>query len=265
VIIGGILIAFAVDATWERHQARSELRVALTAARSDIAASQAQLSNYWLRWDKQILVSSITLLALAHDVTIEEVPPPGPERLAWIDPAVDQIALEMREAVVIEGRRVVVADSVLGQVLLAPTFDPSLPGVVALLDGGLLPLAEDQSLVRALAQLPGQLADLADEEQQAREHVQSGLAPALSAGNDLAHVHLFTFWGGLGFSGAEGGSPVEQRHVGMTEIRVSQRLVNELATRVKLAWAVDVTARQVNHAFLRLIELLDEELGRTAS
>ncbi len=265
VIVGGILIAFGVDAAWERRQARLELTAALTAARSDLASSQAQLSRYWLPWDEQVLVATITLLASVTDIAIDEAPPPGPDRLEWVGPAMDQLAAGLPEVVLTDDRQILVPDSLLGQALLAPTLDPSLPAVMALLDSGLLGLAEDEVFARALSELPGQLEDLADEEEQARAHVWSDLVPVLSSGNNVAHVNLFSFWGALGFSEPGANGPLEERHRGVTEIRVSQRLVNELATRVKLTAGVEFTAREVNQRLLNLVQLLDEELAGSAS
>jgi hypothetical protein len=246
VIVGGILIAFGVDAAWERRQARLELTAALTAARSDLASSQAQLSRYWLPWDEQVLVATITLLASVTDIAIDEAPPPGPDRLEWVGPAMDQLAAGLPEVVLTDDRQILVPDSLLGQALLAPTLDPSLPAVMALLDSGLLGLAEDEVF-------------------QARAHVWSDLVPVLSSGNKVAHINLFSFWGALGFSEPGANGPLEERHRGVTEIRVSQRLVNELATRVKLTAGVEFTAREVNQRLLNLVQLLDEELAGSAS
>ena len=102
VIVGGILIAFAVDASWDRAQATSDLKTSLAAARTDLAASQVQLSENWFRWDEQIAVSAITVLTLAYDVAIEEPPPPGGDRRAWIGRVEAQLAAGVQRSALLE-------------------------------------------------------------------------------------------------------------------------------------------------------------------
>ena len=255
VIVVGILIAFSIDAAWDRYKAGTALRESLVSVRDDLARSQTLLVNSWIPWHAGVAASSVSFLWLVET----GAPPPFSSSTPgeWYRQSAVEAATALLRAPEREDRVVLVADSLISRTLFTPTFDPSVPSLTAMTNGGELALIENRDLRAALAEIPSLLLDLADEEVLARDHVVARLETAISSSSSLSHIGVL---GGSQWVRGRQFTISEDLLRHSSEIRATKDLANALALRVQQAHAVWGTAVRVHDRIESVISMLDEEL-----
>lgn len=139
VIVASILLAFAVDAAWERRGEGQRREALLVALDRDLVAVEAEMARV------------------------------GESRARARDAAAEVLSRvqrgEVRESAESELRQLV------WDLTYPPTFDAPLGAVAALLAGGNLELLADSALARSITSLPAAVADLDREQSRAADYV----------------------------------------------------------------------------------------------
>ena len=260
-IVTGILLAFSVDAAWNRHRANSDLDESLMSIKEDLLRSQTDLDGIWIPWHAGISTSSMSFLSwvrFGNDSIFARSTDGVDDSYANIVAATRALLRGPDSG----ASTVLVPDSIIARTLFTPTFDPSVSAVEAALGNGALSLLENRELREGLAALPALLGDLADEEIQARDHARSRLAPILNSSAQLDHIQTIDgeFW----FNEVSVMPVPIPREVfeHSSEVEVTRSLKNELALRVQLSFAAWGTAVWVSDTLRSLIALIEEELGQ---
>jgi len=240
-IVFGILIAFWIDAAWDRRQEREAEQEILASLESDLQSSLDGLRSHWLPMHGGALRATVEVLSRALEL------PPGALDLSRgaaagggqpVDSAQGAAyAHEFYESALatIPERRaptvgeVTLPDSLIGAALTTATYDPTVASLDALVTGGDLNRIRDRRLRAALSALPGQLADAQDEERTARDHVDRRLRPLFEAAGDMTTVNL-VHWTWL-----EPFAPGASR---LVTLRLSRELLGALALRIPQQVAV---------------------------
>jgi len=150
VIVASILLAFALDAWWDRRQLRDEahdLHVALLAEFQEAAVEVERAVD----WNRGVVAAADTVLDQLGN-------PPGASQVS--------------------------AGSV-GALIRTPTTDPQDGNLTALLSSGDFGLVRGGALREAIADWPAALRDLQEEEIAAKTFVHEELVPFLAAAIDL--------------------------------------------------------------------------------
>ncbi|MDH4107614.1 MAG: hypothetical protein OEW35_04810 [Gammaproteobacteria bacterium] len=172
-IVFSILLAFSIDAWWERRSDAEQARALANGLRADFEASQAQVGR-WLAGNRRMHESSAELLR------------------------------RMREAEV--GSVIDIPARLLSGTVGAPTYSPTDSTYEAALSSGRIRLITSDELHDALARWRQQLADTAEDELLLREIVVHHLVPDLAKQVRLGGVFEFDnlvgwFMGGAGTLG----------------------------------------------------------------
>jgi hypothetical protein len=157
VIVASILLAFALDAWWDRRGERVWERAQLEALHGEFTENHIDLSSA-LEVHELVRARSDSLIEYLRQTRF--------------------------------GTSVEVADTVLAAVLITPTYDPALGTLGALLTSGDLSRIRNQRLVALLARWPGAVEDVTEDEQSVVRHVQTQLVPLLGSRVDLAEVQV---------------------------------------------------------------------------
>ena len=163
VIVGSILLAFAIDAWWQEREERRIETTLLNNLRSDMLASQEQLEQ-WITGNSRILDSAEGFLSLL--------------RAAQRD---SEVSVPFRNVV-----------GVLG----TPTYSPTESTINAAVSSGQIELIANPRIRAALASWQYQLEDTRADELYRRDITRTQLLPALSAQTRLGDAftqHLAFF------------------------------------------------------------------------
>lgn len=153
VIVVSILLAFAIDAWWNRVQERDDERRALVALRGEF-------------------IANLTHLRTVHDVH---------DRFAQrLDELVGRVLSEP------QGRVIQVSDSVLLPLVSFRTADPAVGTLNILLASGRIGLIRSEDLQQALAGWPAVLEDAAEDEALIRDFIYDQLIAGLGGNMDVA-------------------------------------------------------------------------------
>jgi hypothetical protein len=252
VVVLGILIAFAVDAAWEGRSERLSERETINALEADFRSSVDLLEARWLVIHRKA-VDATDALMWALQVGAEW---PGSPMDMSFDEYIDQFVVPVsRRNVEPRTWTVEVPDSLLGQTLITPTYDPTLASLEALRASGRLNVIRSRALRDALAEFPSLLADASDEERMSRDHVLNQLRPQLARATSMVRAELIrSHW-------------VEFEHdalppevlENLRPITASVELVNVLATRSNIASDALYELIGVRDAMLRILELIEAE------
>lgn len=155
VVVGSILLAFGIQASWESREQRDLRAATLEGLLVDFDGTSSYLAaivdaNQWRVESHQLLISAL-----------QDSPNQSP---------------------------VLVADSILVAVLTYPTYNPPRVSVEMALASGHLTTMEDQPLRRLLAQWLRQLDDTAEDEIRAAELVENEIAPLLASTPGLGEL-----------------------------------------------------------------------------
>jgi hypothetical protein len=153
VIVGSILLAFAIDASWEARSDRVQERVLLAALAEDFRIAREEFA--------EVRVAHRTVLG-----------------------AMEQLLTWGESGTVPEEQRAQV-DTVLSRVFWRETFDPPMGTVATILGSGRLDLLESQELVTALTRWTAVVEDFKELETAGTEHFYQTLYPFLSTNLNL--------------------------------------------------------------------------------
>lgn len=254
-IVFGILIAFWIDAEWQRRQGLEEEQEILAALESDLQASLDGLRGHWLPMHFGALQATGDMLERALDL------PEGTMDFSELSSlSVDSATMsrdaggdtgsfltDVSERSLAARGEVTLPDSLIGASLVTATYDPTVASLNSLLDEGGLTRIRDRQLRVALSSLPGQLADAQDEERAARDHVDRRLRPILESSANMTVVNL-VHWNWL-----ESSAP---RPSGLVEVRLSRELLGALALRIPQQAAVVTELSFFANALEQTLELL---------
>lgn len=253
MVVASILIAFAVDAGWDRYQEAREEHQILLDLRDDFGASLAGLEERWLPLHQGALDATRDLLWLTagNDGSYPRGPWSGPE------PWLREFALRMQDSAPVDASRtVVVPENLVGKALLTATYDPTLATLDTLLQSAALEKISDRALRQALAEMPADLADLADEERLARAHVYEQLRPLLQGTTDIVVAEV------IGYGWIEADPPLPALATDRTlALPVTRELRNVLAARNLTQGGVRSEARALAASMREILTLLDEQLA----
>jgi hypothetical protein len=155
VIVGSILLAFALDTWWDERSEKAEELAVLENLREEFSAAEAQFEFYF-GWHQRIEAS------------------------------VGQTLEDAREALGAGRTRITIPDTALALAYLAPTFDPRLGTLEGLLSSGRLRVLRNRELRHALAAWNGLLREATEEETKALRHVADHLDPVLRTRMDVS-------------------------------------------------------------------------------
>lgn len=144
-IVGGILLAFSIDAGWEKYQEVREARTTLIGLQDEFEFHRSELTRHGERW-KEVRSQVGRLLAAAG----EPAPPPP-----------------------------VVMDTLVLAAVSATSFDPRTGALDALIASGQLDLIEDEALRIKLAAWEGVVEEVRDNEMAMRDFVLGTFIPYL--------------------------------------------------------------------------------------
>jgi hypothetical protein len=196
VIVGSILLAFALDAWWDNRNREDELRGQL-----EVVAREMQSAG-----------EALQRALGAHDLNAH-------------------LAEHLTSAVggVAEGSEVVVSDTLVGPLLPQVTADVTTGSLDAFVAAGGLELIEDVDIRRHLLEWPTQIQDLLDDETYLRNFIAADLASYLRANSTVANAELQSIPWLMGRFGA--GPQVDPDLLGTVTLRREQQLMNLLAAR----------------------------------
>lgn len=146
-IVASILLAFAIDAWWQRRSERHQGRRLAAGLAEDFAISQTHAKR-WLAGNRRILEASSALLARIGET------PDGGELVVPLEMIVGAIG--------------------------APTYGPTDATLAAAISSGQIELIKDPELRNALAMWRQQIDDTREDELLIREIVVEQLVPALA-------------------------------------------------------------------------------------
>ena len=197
VIVGSILLAFALDAWWDNRNREDELRIQLQVVADEMESARQALQN----------------VLAAHDWNAH-------------------LAEHLRAALVQvpEGSEVVVSDTLVGPLLPQATADVTTGSLDAFIASGGLELVQDPEIRRILLAWPTRIQDLQDDEIYLRNFAAADLASYLREHAPIANAELLST--PVLLNRLAGGPPVDPELLGTVALRREQQLVNLLAARV---------------------------------
>lgn len=196
VIVGSILLAFALDAWWDDRSREAELREQL-----DVVAREMESA-------REALQRALD----AHEANAH--------RAEQLTSALSRVS---------EGSEVVVSDTLVGPLLPQVTADVTTGSLDAFVASGGLELIEDMDIRRELLRWPTMIEDLLDDEIYLRNFAAADLASYLRAHADVANAERWSIPWLLGRAGV--GPPVDPERLGTVTLRREQHLMNLLAAR----------------------------------
>lgn len=193
VIVFSILLAFAIDAWWDRRTEMIEESIALQDLQVELQQNLDAINNIWSNRQLPYFVSSIEILRAIHGL-----PPLGGEifdgALAklratsdWSETLMSFYVSHALEPIV---RRQLLASPVeistrfISRAGRSATYGPSLASLDVLFQSGSVGRIQDPELRSRLSALPLELNDLRDEENLLMDYVWREVRPALNAASD---------------------------------------------------------------------------------
>lgn len=149
VIVGSILLAFAIDAWWEERVNRKEERVALSGLHTEFQNSTTRLGTSSTR-----LASATEIYNLFQSHQDQDLP-------------------------------LSISNTLIVSMLGVPTFDKVTPVLDGLIQSGNLRLIQNQEVLSSLAVWQRDLIQLSESQQNSRRATYEVLIPALSARGNL--------------------------------------------------------------------------------
>jgi hypothetical protein len=196
VIVGSILLAFALDAWWDRQNRHDELR-----EQSAVVAREMQSAS-------EALQQALN----AHDLNAH---------------LAEHIASTLQE--VAEGSTVPMSDTLVGPLLPQVTADVTTGSLHAFIAAGGLELIEDPDIRVELLGWPTRIEDLKDDEIYLRNFAAADLVSYLRANYPVANAELLSL--SILRSKFAGGPPVPSSRLSTIALRREQQLLNLLAAR----------------------------------
>lgn len=196
VIVGSILLAFALDAWWDNQSRLGDLREQATVVADEMTSARAALQ------------SSLD----AHDL-YAGVASHLAETLRSVDPGAD----------------VIVHDTLIASLLPQATADVTTGSIEAFIEAGGLELIDDRAIREAMLGWTTRIEDLQDDEIYLRNFDAADLARHLRMNYDIANAERWSIqWLRARFGAA---SPVDPDELGSVALRHEPQLLNLLAAR----------------------------------
>ena len=221
VIVASILIAFALDASWEAYRQSQEERTILEGLRVDFTTSGRDL-DAWLNGHRGMDVLASELLQLLRSA--------GP------------------------GSTAVVPVSTLYPLVAAFTYDPTTGSLDALLSSGRLEIIGNQELRAELAGWPAAIGDARAEEAGLQEFVAGDLHQTVTELVDLVEIALIR---PVAFFPQDLPSEITDS---VEPFQVTQPVLNAVAKRVGDNQATIRDLMIARERIDRILALIDEEL-----
>jgi len=195
IVVLSILIAFGLDATWERVSRHSALRGQLPSVISEMRASRAALDLAIRAHERQGRIAG-GLAAMLRAT-------PAPHAVS-------------------------VSDTLVGPLFPQFTMDLSTSALESFIEAGGLDLLAEADLRDALLAWPTEIDDARDDEIFLRTYPAAQLASYLRENFDVGAAELR---GGPWLRATSTGQPVTDLEIGVTMLRADQSLFNLLASR----------------------------------
>lgn len=227
-----ILIAFAIDAWWDRHQEQQRENEILMGLRTDFQSS------------RQGLVSRQALARRMAEGTADFL----------------ELTRDHRDSELIN-----VPDSVVLSVLGGPTYEPATNTLDSAIASGEIELLNDDELRSELANWRRILADTGEDEREVRRITNEQLVPLLSRSLDLRPYFeaLLPWSGGDPFApGRLIGSHSRTEPMGQTSIVVDTELIAALSLRKFYVEFAAADLEELLGSLDRSVERLDAQLGK---
>ena len=224
VIVGSILLAFALDAWWDTSRARTQETATLQSLHEDFVNARSS-ADFFLGLEGRMTVAVATLLDAARQGRAE-------------------------------GRSFVpVPDSLLALALVPPTFDPHIATLDAALGSNGVLMIRDPDLSRALSAWPGNLTEATEEQEASRVFVLDHFDPTLRRGMDIAPPMAM-------MDEAVNGGMTPAQKEGVSLLPTDFETVGVLARRHQLLVHGIYELASVRDEIERILELIERSLAR---
>jgi len=250
VIVVSILLAFALDSTWDSAQQVEQEKQALENLAAELGENVNAIDRQWRPRHEDVLVASADLLRRLHGVEGEILPYPAfpPTYSAMTGWYASEVILPVaaNPGFVPD---LAVELSLIALVTGTHTYNPSIASLDLLIQAGELTTLSDSELRIALAELPVELADLSDEELKARSFFYSDVFPYLrSADGSMVVANLVS-------SSSVSGAPVPNAISSLpVRLIVSPALVEGLAKRIDLQFNVVSSVSRMQGRLNRVLQ-----------
>lgn len=262
VIVSSILLAFAIDAWWERRNEFTSEQSVLQDLRAELTENIEAIENFWLQAHLGSLQATVYLYRALHGSDFEAIPN---RELASKIMAEDNWEIGISNYYFSEILLPLV-DSKLSSnpiesqinpvwnVHFQPTYGPHLSAIEVLFQSGLVNRLQDQELRARLASLPRELEDYNTEEIALYDFVVEELRPTLmdSISNEAEFARYLTPINGTVVTSEQ---VIDRRTNALIEIAPSERLAYALGARMDLSFRV---IRQLGVARARFKEILEK-------
>lgn len=250
VIVVSILLAFGVDAAWDRAQDAAAEQRALSDLRAELTENLDAIHGRWLPAHVATVVATASVLLTLHgiDAELPQAPAQGEGLNTWY---LDNVVVPLAEHDEIRAE-VTLPASVVSALTATHTYGPSIASLDVLIQAGALASVSDPSLRSLLAALPAELADLTDEELFVRDVYYQEVRPRMAAvGSSLTLIEAMG-------DGSIGGALVSERlDLGEVTIQGSEELSRALARRTDLQVNVVGNLRGLERRFTEIVDRLE--------
>lgn len=159
VVVASILLALAIDTWWAERMERKVEREELSRLYAEFQTNR----------DRILPKGDLQERAAAAGLEVYD---------------------RMGQAIASGAEAVAVADTVLAEIVAAPTFEAQTPVFDGLVRSGRIEIIEDRRIIDALAEWESLIRNLSEFELRARRYVDDRLLPALIERGNIAHVLL---------------------------------------------------------------------------
>lgn len=222
IVVAGILIAFGLDAWWQRRRETEEVRADLSAVLDELREDEEALGRY-IAWHRRTEVASAAFLGLVEESST---------------------------------RPIEVPDSIVWGTGFTPSFDPRTGAIEAFVNSGRMDRIGDPALRAGLAGFQAHLTDARDEESRAKAYADLQWSQVLFRSGDVSRTSSPSAFAWRDRGGPPGGAEL---HV---TIQPSVELKNHLARRHLFTMVTIEALESLRGEVSRLIGLTEAELGR---
>lgn len=163
VVVASILLAFAIDAWWAERLERNVEREELSRLYGEFEKNR----------DRILCFGNYQQRATSASLRVSEL---------------------MRQAVAIGSEKIAVPDTLLAEIVQAPTYEAETPVFNGLINSGRVEIIDDWRIIDALAEWERLVRNASEQELRARRYVDDQLLPALVVRGDLRHVLLNQYY-----------------------------------------------------------------------
>ena len=159
VVVASILLAFAIDALWTERLERKVEREELSRLYAEFEKNRDRILSFG-NYQQRATTASLLVSEL------------------------------MGQAVASGSQTIAVPDTLLAEIVQAPTYEAETPVFEGLISSGRIEIIDDRRIIDALAEWERLVRNTSEQELRARRYVDDQLLPALVVRGDLRHVLL---------------------------------------------------------------------------